>query len=169
MNYKKPRIQFGIRTLFVLLLMASIPLAWVAFDIDKSRQRNAIERQWAARGAQVGFAADRRLIVLNYLPESASSISDEDLLHLSETPALRHLDLRNTGISDQGLLHLQVLPELFGVNLSGTMITDEGLHHLKQMHQLRVIDLTKTQVSADGIASLRESLPNCSISWNGAP
>ena len=63
MNDNKPRIQFGIRTLFVLLLMASIPLAWVAFDIDKSRQRNAIEREWATRGARVGFAADRRVIV----------------------------------------------------------------------------------------------------------
>lgn len=170
MNVKlKPRIQFGVRTLFLLLLMACLPLAWVAFDIGKSRQRSAVERLWASRGAQVGFSADRRIIVLNYLPESAADISNEDLVHLKETPSLQHLDLRSTAITDQGLVRLQVLPELFGVNLSGTDISDLGLRHLKPMTQLRVIDLTKTHVTADGIESLRESLPSCSVSWHGDP
>ena len=90
----KPRLQFGIPTLLLLVVFASIPTAWIANDVKKSHDRDAVEHEWNRRGANVNFAPDRRIAWLGYRPDIAPEIGDDDLLLLEEAPHVEYLDLR---------------------------------------------------------------------------
>lgn len=159
----KSRLRFGIRTLLFLVLIASIPTAWIAYDVEKSRDRDAVEREWNRRGANVNFAPDRRIVWLGYRPDVATKTSDDDLTHLVEAPHVEYLDLRDTGITDSGIKKLHHLKKLYGINLAGTGITDDGLRDLQVMTQIRILDVTRTNVTADGVQRFQLERPDCEV------
>jgi len=160
---QKQRFQFGIRTILILVLIASFPLAWVAYDVQKSRDRDAVEREWNRRGANVNFAPDRRIVWLGYRSDAAAGITDDDLKYLEEALDVEYLDLRDTAITDAGLSKLRPLKKLYGVNLAGTEVTNDGLHHFYDMTLIRVLDLTRTNVTADGVEQFKTARPDCEV------
>jgi hypothetical protein len=87
-------------------------------------------------------ADDIRIIGVNL---AGSNVTDADLVHLKEFPALRRLDL------------------------SSTRITDQGLTHLKGLKQLQMINLQGTKVTAGGVAELQKALPAAKILTGEAP
>ena len=159
----KSRLQFGIRTLLLLILFASVPTAWIAYDVKKSRDRDVVEREWNRRGANVNFAPDRRIVWLGYRPDVAKNTGDDDLTHLVEAPDVEYLDLRETGITDAGIKKLRHLKNLYGINLAGTGITDDGLRELQVMAQIRVLDVTRTNVTAYGVQRFQLERPDCEV------
>ena len=162
-QWRQPSLQFGIRTLLLLVVVASLPATWLAFDVNKSRQRNAVERTWNERGAHVNFAPDRRIVWLGYRADAASQIEDDDLVFLKDAPEVEYLDLRDTAITDAGLDSLTNLKKLQGINLSDTTITDVGLQILAKMEQLRVLDVSRTNVTTDGVSQFERERQNCEL------
>lgn len=161
--HRNPRLQFGIRSMLLLILLASLPTAWIAYDVNKSRARAAVERTWNSRGAHVNFAPDRRIVWLGYRADTASGIGDGDLTYLKEAPDVEYLDLRDTAVTNAGLKKLHHLRQLQGVNLAGTRITDDGLRILEEMRQVRVLDVSRTNVTADGIQRFQLERQDCEI------
>ena len=161
------RLQFGIRTLLLLILLASLPAVWIARDVNKSRQRAAVERTWNSRGAHVNFDSNRRIVWLGYRADTAWGIEDDDLTYLEEAPDAEYLDLRDTAITDTGLKKLQHLNKLEGINLAGTRITDDGLRILEEMRQVRVLDVSRTNVTTDGVQRFQLERQDCEIAGSG--
>ena len=160
---RNSRWQFGIRTLLLLVRLASLPVARIAYDVNKSRARAAVERTWNCRGALVNFAPDRRIVWLGYRADTASEIGDDDLTQLKEAPNVEYLDLRDTAVTNAGLKKLRHLSQLQGVNLTGTRITDDGLRILEEMRQVRVLDVSRTNVTADGVERFQLKRQDCEI------
>jgi len=81
-------------------------------------------------------------------------ISDHDLFHLRNLPALRELSISDTSIGDAGLQNLGSLQQLQSLSLYKTRITDDGLRHLKQFPALRQLSINSTAVSDEGFVHL---------------
>jgi len=95
-------------------------------------------------------------------------VKNADLRNLEGMINLTRLDLEYASVGDSGIGHLAGLTNLTSLQLSFTQVSDDGLIHLKGLRQLRTLYLTGSKVSAKGVADLKESLPNCMISWKGS-
>jgi hypothetical protein len=91
-------------------------------------------------------------------------VGDELLKGIGPLP-IRYLSLEATRITDDGLPHLAQLTNLQELVLPETAVTDEGLAHLERLTHIDSIMLGQTRVTVRGIERLKQSLPNCSISW----
>ena len=74
-----------------------------------------------------------------------------------------HLDLSDTTVTDDDLVHLTRLKWLRVLDLTGTRVTDAGLVHLAGLTGLLRLYLNDTRVTAAAVAELRRSLPFASI------
>ncbi len=168
--------QYSLRTLLVVMLLASIAMSWFAVKLQRARrQREAVKaienlggivkydrpwRQladppWLWKLLGVDFFAS----AVDVLFTSDAVITDADLEHLKGLTRLQGLNLgcmkiANTRVTDAGLEHLKGLTQLKTLNLSDTRITDAGLEHLKGLTQLQVLVLQRTKVTGAGLGHL---------------
>jgi len=77
------------------------------------------------------------------------------------------LDLMKTKINDAGLVYLKVFNNLRLLDFQSTDITDEGLVHLNGLSKLGRLWLIDTKVTQAGIETLKKTLPNTTIRWEG--
>ncbi len=68
-----------------------------------------------------------------------------------------------TSISDDELKHLSGLTKLQWLSLDGTLISDAELKHLSRLTKLKTLRLEGTQVTNEGVESLQQKLPDCII------
>jgi hypothetical protein len=146
--------QFRLRTLMLLMLLASLGFSWLRIEMTEAQRRqeavSAIQR-WGGevvydcQGKASGFAPprtppsarrtwlhklfgrdlfDRVVSVRFYLPPGRPEIRDADLMP-----------------------HLEHLTDLRDLSLRGTSITNEGLRCLKNHHDLRSLDLASTKIN----------------------
>ena len=123
-------------------------------------------------GTQVTDAGLERLEELPYLTAldlSGTQVTDAGLEHLKGLNNLWRLKLDNTQVTGAGLEHLEGLTYLEWLYLDNTQVTDAGLEHLEGLTRLRTLDLYNTQVTTQGVKSLRQALPNCSMSFESQP
>jgi hypothetical protein len=179
---KRRWFQFSLRTLLVLVLVASLPCRWLAVKIQqKERERRAVEAIWDLGGwvlydfevqgtEALGPSWLRKLLGEDFFSDVTYAdliyrkVSDDGLQYLKSLTNLEELDLTNTQCIDDGLQDLvKGLTNLQGLDLSETHLTDDGLQHLKGLTNLEMLDLTNTQATPEGIEKLRQALPNCNI------
>ena len=97
--------------------------------------------------------------------------ADDEVLRLlaSRLPTLRLVGLWANPVTDAGVGHLAGLGQLAELDLRATLVTDAVVPHLLRISKLRKLDLTETHISPEAVATLRQSLPNCKITWSPTP
>jgi hypothetical protein len=175
------RFQFSFRSLLVFLVGVSIPLGWLAMQMQKARrQGEAVEAIKGAggfvfydydfdeNGNWIRGAADpatppwlRRLLGDDFFCEVVTVVCDEtefgdnEAGHLRPLRNLEGLWLSDTPITDKGLAHLEGMTTLERLALGKTAVTDVGLAHLAGMTRLRELRLCYTQVGDKGLAHVK--------------
>ena len=125
-------LRFSLRTLLLLLLVASLPLAWL--DVEHRRDKQAIT-EIAREGGHVNF---------NYYPASSWRASpnlrrmlDGTSLGEGVTWGVHQISYYpTTRVTDAGLRHIQCFPETKVLALGETAITDAGLAHLVHLREI---------------------------------
>jgi len=184
---QKPRRwrRFRLRTLFLLILLAALPLSWIAArHRQAARERAAIE---AIRevGGTFGFYGRRELFgwkapvwahelagsgprVADLWFREPSEFSDADAELLVRLDPLPALSLHNTQVTDRGLETLSQHRGIQRLDLKGTPVSDEGLRYVAAMSQLTSLDLRETKVTCTGIELIGE-MPNLQVLELGGP
>ena len=102
-----------------------------------------------------------------FLDGTPTVISKVHMEPLKELENLKHLSLYRLGpqrVTDDDLKHLAQLGAVRHLNLNfNPAITDAGLVHLMGMSELTYLDLRNTAASEAGVSRLRQSLPDCRI------
>jgi Ran GTPase-activating protein (RanGAP) involved in mRNA processing and transport len=96
--------------------------------------------------------------LLKTLNLTNTSISDEDMIHISKLYNLTTLYLGNAGISDNGLKYIINLQKLEILYLVGNNISDEGLDYIIHITSLRKIELGGTKITDKGIYKIADNL-----------
>ena len=176
--------QFRLRTLFIAILVLSLPLSWFAWRMERARrQKEAVEVISRVGGRVMYDRLDPRYptrvpsripsFLLTLLGDDFfrkvvhvccdDRVTDPDLKYIGWLHDLEGLTLMSPQVTDFGLEHLKELTDLETLDLCGTEITDTGLEHLQGLTRLEELWLNNTQVTSEGIKKLQESLPNCKI------
>ena len=94
-----------------------------------------------------------------------TTVTDRGVRHLREMTTLQNLVLDETRITDGALEDVGQLTNLEEwLGLTHTQVTDAGLVHLTRLKKLKVLNLIGTTVSPKGVRTLRQELPDASIS-----
>jgi hypothetical protein len=174
---KRRWFQFSLRTLLLVMLVACLGLAPIAYEQHKAIRQQAAVAAIQKLGGRVEY--DRSLpsrsawlrVLLgddSYrnatgLDLSQTQVTDADLEYVRELPQLRWLAVSETMATDAGLAHLSGLTRLQNLNLGETQVTDAGLVHLHRLLQLRVLSVQRTPVTESGVTSLQGLLPNLHV------
>jgi hypothetical protein len=178
------RLQFSIRSLFVLTNAVAITCSWRGVEMKKAtEQREAVneitnvggkvEYDWRFNAGPLRNLQPpepewiRNLLGGDFFDKvvQASLKTDAQMVRLQVLTQLRELDLGTTDadgllvdfdtrISDAGLAHLAGLKQLKSLVFNGTQITDGGLAHLTGLNQLQELDLGIFEITDAGIAHL---------------
>ncbi len=179
------RFQFGIRSLLVYCLAASIAVSWLAAEGKRARRqaevvepitnsRGTVAYDWEvdADGGPTGNSEPPEprwirttlgddffstVVAVNYklVAIDYDSITDARLEYLKSLTQLRELNLAATFTTDTGLEYLKGLTQLRRLDLSGTTITDSGLEYLKTLTQLRLLSIRFTKITDIGLEHLK--------------
>lgn len=178
---KLRRYQYRLRTLLIVMLLASIGMSWFAVKMQRAtRQREAVEAIESLGGWVVydcgrdnseprGPAWMRTLLGRDLLGKaeivclSDLPVDDEALERLKGLHHLLFLELNNTGITDIGVEHIEALTTMQGLWLGNTQVTDAGLMQLQGLTQLQIVYVKGTRVTNEGVKKLQEALPDCEI------
>ena len=170
MTAPKPKFrwfQFSLRTLLLLMLVASIGLSWFAMKLQHvRRQREVVVAIEKAGGEVEWYTTSTPQWLIHLLGERffcthitvsfyGNQITDKALEHLKGLTLLRCLGLQRTQVTANGLEHLKGLSRLQNLTLKDTQVTDAGLEHLKGMNQLQYLNLDWTQVTDAGLEHLK--------------
>jgi hypothetical protein len=179
----KSKLQFGLATLLLVIVVVAIPFQWMGQEVARARQQKLLV-EMREPGANVSYIADvidpfdtspksdawlvERLgkdffYDVAWLELSNSSITDADMKDLKELKKLESLCLGNTRISDAGIEQLKTLTNLKFLGLYETGITDAGLRHLKEHSALESLLLNETHVTKTAVQAFQKELPNCFI------
>ena len=188
---KRRWFRFSLRTLLIVVMLLSLPLAWLGIVAERTRRQKKILEplevyqpyvEWRS-GYVVrldlwspyydllyqGGPSDedlrhlKGLSNLEYLELGSANISNRIVSIVSDITTLRSLALRGRNITDDGLLHLERLTNLETLWLEETDVTDAGLVHLSRLSNLETLWLIGTDVSDTGVEELQETLHNCVI------
>jgi hypothetical protein len=160
----------------------STPASEVPGDADA--RRLSVLADLKSAGARVSADESGQIIAVDL---AQTSVTDVDLVSLTQLPQLRELNLRETLVSDAGVATVARLSDLEFLGLTGTLVTDAGLVHLPALHRLRfltlghtiitdagldvlagcerleALNLKGTAVTAEGIARFQEVRPDCRV------
>jgi hypothetical protein len=176
---KRRWLQFSVRTLLVLMLLASVPLGWVRIELNRIAREDEAVAAILELGGSVSFEGDRsgppnpakakpawlrRLLGDRYFrrvdyvrfPRGAD---DEAVAHLGGLRRIRALALRGTRAGGAAFDPIWQHRELTRLDLSSTAIGDEEATHLAGLSQLRVLELANTRVTDRTAEVLLEKLP----------
>jgi Leucine-rich repeat (LRR) protein len=166
---RRCRFQYILRSLLLLLFLASLGLSWYAVRAKRAReQKEAVEEIGKYGGsAEYDYQVQERygprpragspwpawlrnLLGEDFLSTVVSvnfrrSSGDAGLEYLKGLAGLRELDLRYTQVTDTSFEHLKGLTRLETLNLRGTRVTDAGVERLKGLTQLQVLTLFESQ------------------------
>ena len=162
----KPRwYQYGLRSLLVLMVAASVGLGWLGSRMRRIvSERSGVSEIWGM-GGRAGFgvieASDFRTKLedeMKYSPDRAL----RSMVGVDHT-FVNWVELDNTRVTDSDLAIVAGLSGLEYLTLKNTQVSDVGLSHLRHLAHLQVLDLRGTRVTEAGVKSLQDALPSCKI------
>lgn len=162
--------QLSLRTLFVLMLLISVALAWLATVKERGRQQRQAAQAIQNLGGHVFYyepstvfqkckwlndwLGTDALVSPKGVNAANTTINDESSANLKGMTKLRNIWLPRTHIHDAGLANLAGMQELTQLQLSSTSVSSAGLVHLKGLTKLDCLHLDSTQVSDSGLVHL---------------
>ena len=182
--------QYSLRSLFLLTLVVSLVMGWVAPRMKRTRQEDEAVEEIKKLHGQVQYDYEVRqsgnppldeeppgpawlrnllgenffaTVVKVHFDYDAASVTDRDLEPLKGLTQLQWVDLRGTQVTDAGLEYLKGLKQLQALDLFGTHVTDSGLQRLRGLTQLSSLHLVRTHVTDEGVERLQRALPKCRI------
>ena len=171
------RMQFSLKTLLLLMLVASAGFSWLGIRMRRAAAERAVVATLGHLGPEVNeigghiwgldFSTCQRkptdddlalvceLTRLECLDLSGAPITDDGLGHLRTLTRLEVLSLSQTPITDAGLEHLKTLERLESLDLRGVPITDAGLKHLESLTRLEFLSIMQTPITDAGLEHLK--------------
>jgi internalin A len=155
--------QFRLRTLFLLVFLASIGMSWIAVDMQRSR------RQWAAKarieklGGEVYYEPtwlgrllhDESLVDATRVALIGQRFTDSDAACLRDMHHVRQLVFTRTQVTDAALAYVENMSRLKSLYLHNSRgVTDAGLAHVRHAKRLEILNLTGTRLTDAGLAHL---------------
>ena len=122
--------QFDLRTLLLLMVVASAASAWLGIHLRTQWREQAVLEKLAQFNPSV-TKRNNRVYTLCFT-QSKSGPTDNDLQPLAVFGKLQVLNLSNTPITDNGVIYLIRLHGLKALHLKNTQITDEGIRRLQE-------------------------------------
>jgi hypothetical protein len=183
--------RFSLRTLLIVVTVASVPLGWVGWELNQVSREKATTTWVEKMGGGFRFNPDREK---GWWEDSTDKWFGErvwrvdlqnsqvsDVSPLAALKSLEYLSLDNTQVSDlsplaelenlrelhfrrtavSDLSPLAKLGNLILLVLSDTQVND--LSPLAELKNLKWLRLHNTQVSDEQVQELRQALPNCEI------
>lgn len=190
---KRRWFQFRLKTLFIVVAVLCVPLAWVGVRMNQKRHERAVIAELEQLGGMVMYEwqgkredgvwqpenwrtgdppgplwihqifGDDFFSHVVYVALLGSPANDDDLQMVATIRGLETLDLPFAEIGDAGLAHLKGLASLRCLDLSHTDITDVGLGHLKSLVALKHLRLNGTNTTNAAVDDLAKALPGCKI------
>ena len=183
------RCQFGIRSLFALVLVVSVPFSWLAAETKREVANAMILKVQAFGGlalddldyfsamthqrleprepnwmrALVGDGFFRHVNAVGFERTPLNDAEFADVSNLAGVERVPTLCLAGTKLTDAGMPLLRRWSGLRTLFLRDTAITDEGLENLTRLHDLSYLSLSNTHVTEKGVGRLQKALPNCHI------
>jgi len=162
---KRHWFQYSLRTLLLLMLLASIGMSWLAVKMQQARrQREAVEAIQKL-GGQVWYDYEVQQSG-NPLPGAGPpgpawlrNLLGEDILARVVYVSF----FRSSSVTDAGLERLKGLTQLQELYLGVTQVSDAGLEHLKGLTQLQQLYFFDTKVTDEGVKKLQQALPKCMV------
>ena len=163
--------QLSLRTLFLLMLLISVALGWLAMVIERGRQQRQAVAAIQNLGGHVFYPAPSTalqkskwlsellgsdaLLSPNGVNAANAPVNDAAAANLKGLTKVTHVWLPRTHIHDAGLVNLAGMMELKQLQLSSTAVSSAGLVHLIRLTQLEVLHLDSTQVDDAGLVHLK--------------
>lgn len=173
-RHRRRCLQFGTRTMLLVVLICAIPCSWLAIKIDRARkQQAAVAKLMTLYGsAHFDYETGDPPVGLDtptppgpaWLREfldtdlfgrviRAGAQNDASMACLTAMPHLRDLYLYGE-ITDVGLQQLDALPQLTGMEIHSDRVTNTGLAHLKNLSRLQSLELWGKQPTDAGLKHL---------------
>lgn len=158
--------HYSLRTLLVVILLASMGMSWLAVKMQRARKQRETVAAIVRSGGSVLYEY-QKVLYEGAVHKSGSPVIGEP----SSPPWLQNLlgqEFFHTVTtvlvySDEGVQRLKELPQLQRAYLVGSQISDEGVQNLEACVRLQKLYLDGTQVTDEGVKKLRQALPNCDI------
>jgi hypothetical protein len=157
------RFQFSFRSLLVFLVVVSLSLGWLAWQMQRARRQWEVVEGIAAAGGKVRYDYQRD----RFFPDTARGslarprppgppwlqrlLGDDFFCDVAE------VDYRRSGgiqESVTGLQHLRDLNGLTHLSFRGTQITDLKLTHVQELADLRLLQFDNTPITDAGLKRL---------------
>ncbi len=162
------RFQYSLRSLLLVMLLASIGMSWFAVKMQRaSRQREAVEAI-KELGGSVNYDWDYSDPPV---PACVRNVFGEDFLATAVDVFFPY----DGSLTDADLGHLEVLTKLRALSLGGTLpilggiplpahryqyhrkqVTNAGMKHLRRLMKLEVLDLAKIEITDTALEHLKE-------------
>ncbi len=147
------RMQFSLKTLLLLMLVASAGFSWLGIRMRRAAAERAVVAKLDHLGPKVTEIGGR-VWSLDF-SFCQRKPTDDDLALVSELSRLESLNLNGAPITDAGLERLTTLTRLERLSISEAQITDAGLEHLKTLERLESLDLSGVPITDAGLKHLK--------------
>ncbi|MCE9553696.1 MAG: hypothetical protein K8T91_10040 [Planctomycetes bacterium] len=143
------RIQFRLRTIFVVTTIAAVLVA-VAVPVT----RHLVRKREPTKSEMVLFES---MNIARAIEKMGGFAVPCDRMN---PDACVYVDFKNKTVSDASLDRLGRLPRIGSLILDGTTVTDTGLAKLKGLTELRVLSLDQTKITDAGLNKRCRSAPS---------
>ncbi len=173
------RVQFGLRTVIVFVILCVVVSSWLAVRIAQARrQAEVVARINKIDGVIVSydFREDRqnhphrpspapepliRLLGVDFFADVVDLFGRDDFKsHYPQFPNDPYYPQHR----DAALADVAALKQLEFLFIGGDEVTDAGLSQLETLANLRCIYISHTKVTKKGLAKFHHALPDCGIS-----
>jgi hypothetical protein len=191
---KRRWLQFRLKTIFVIVALHCVPLAWLGVRLNQKRKERmavaAIQEfdclvgyDWQGHvvNGSWAFTLPRKPTVVPSGPRWLRQFLGDDFFsHAVFVHFFPRRQVFVTALTKRDIwtvyrdldatvfLRLGELTTLEEVVLDESPVTDADLIHFRSLTNLRKLRVKSTKVSAAGVDALQKALPNCKIEWDAS-
>jgi hypothetical protein len=155
----KRRWQFSLRTLLIVVVLASLVMGCVVAFMEEARRQRSLAKAMSDAGVTVTDEGDVLVVpsvIRSPTPGCWANIAevfvetDEGMKYLKEFPNARTVGIHGQ-VTDAGMVHIKDVPRLEELTLGQSNVSNTGLWHVGQLTGLRKLYLRSDTISDDGL------------------
>ena len=159
MNEQSPKsgrrwLRFSLRSLMLLVAIVSIPLGWMAWQVNRVRNQRLIVAELSSVGGQVIYSYRSQQMRPQEPPgpKWLRSLLGDDIFS-----DVKEVDIRHDHVTEQTLARIATLHAVHTLHMESGQISDNGLAHLAKMSTLQQVVLQSRGFSDASLAQLTKS------------